>query len=123
MSRPVRDPRVAKYATGPKVAIRLPARTGPTAAAPPFKRNSALLAATICAGSSLSFTCETESEYKVAGNFALYELSAQATREVRVWAGRTTWHLRRTVDGLRLFRKVVELVNASEPLPTLAFII
>jgi 3-phenylpropionate/cinnamic acid dioxygenase small subunit len=73
--------------------------------------------------SNLELLERTESEYRVAGNFALYELSAQATREVRLWAGRTTWHLRRTQQGLRLCRKVVELVNASEPQPTLAFII
>jgi benzoate/toluate 1,2-dioxygenase beta subunit len=65
----------------------------------------------------------TESEYLVAGNFALYELSAQATRDVRLWAGRTTWRLRRTADGLRLCREEVELVNATDPQPTLAFII
>lgn len=64
-----------------------------------------------------------ESEYLVAGNFALYELSAQATREVRLWAGRTTWRLRRTPQGLRMCRKVVELVNSTEPQPTLAIII
>ncbi len=73
--------------------------------------------------SNLELLEKTESEYRVAGNFVLYELSAQATREVRVWAGRITWRLRRTQDGLRLCRKVVELVNATEPQPTLAFII
>jgi benzoate/toluate 1,2-dioxygenase subunit beta len=65
----------------------------------------------------------TDCEYGVAGNFVLYELSAQATRTLRLWAGRTTWRLRRTPEGLRLCRKVVELVNASEPQPTLAFIL
>ena len=58
-----------------------------------------------------------------AGNFVLYELSAQATRALRLWAGRTTWRLRRTPEGLRLCRKIVELVTASEPQPTLAFIL
>src|ERR1022692_3245266 len=38
------------------------------AAAAPFKRSSALLAATIWAGSSLSLTCETASEYSVRAN-------------------------------------------------------
>ncbi|HEY6983993.1 aromatic-ring-hydroxylating dioxygenase subunit beta [Reyranella sp.] len=73
--------------------------------------------------SNLELLERTEREYLVAGNFALYELSAQATRELRLWAGRTTWRLRRTDDGLRLCRKVVELVNASEPQWSLAFII
>lgn len=73
--------------------------------------------------SNLELLERTESEYLVAGNFTLYELSAQATRELRLWAGRTTWRLRRTADGLRMCRKVVELVNATEPQPTLAFVI
>lgn len=73
--------------------------------------------------SNLELLEKTGSEYLVTGNFALYELSAQATRELRLWAGRTTWRLRRAPEGLRLCRKVVELVNSSEPQPTLAFII
>ena len=73
--------------------------------------------------SNLELLEKTGSEYLVAGNFVLYELSAQATRELRLWAGRTTWRLRRAPEGLRLCRKVVELVNSSEPQPTLAFII
>lgn len=58
-----------------------------------------------------------------ASNFVLYELSAQATNEIRIWAGRTTHTLRRTDDGFLIRRKVVELVNASRPLPTLAFLL
>jgi len=73
--------------------------------------------------SNLELLEKTASEYRVAGNFVLYELSAQASRELRLWAGRCTWQLRRTGEGLRLCRKVVELVNATEPLPTLAFLI
>src|SRR5262249_7899693 len=52
--------------------------------------------------SNLELLERLESEYLVAGNFALYELSAQATRELRLWAGRTTWRLRRTPQGLRM---------------------
>ncbi len=60
----------------------------------------------------------------VAGvNFVLYELSAQASNELRVWAGRSTYHLRRVDGGLRIGAKVVELVNASRPLPTMAFLL
>jgi len=65
----------------------------------------------------------TADGYSVAANFVLHEFSAQAVREVRQWAGRVTYGLRRTPDGLRMHRKVVELVNATEALPTLAFII
>ena len=56
-------------------------------------------------------------------NFVLYELSAQATNELRIWAGRTTHRIRRTDGGLRIAAKTVELVNASQPLPTLAFLL
>lgn len=59
----------------------------------------------------------------VAANFVLYELSAQASNEIRIWAGRTTHTLRRVTDGFLIRRKVVELVNASRPLPTLAFLL
>jgi benzoate/toluate 1,2-dioxygenase subunit beta len=60
---------------------------------------------------------------EVASNFVLYELSAQASNEIRLWAGRTTHTLRRTADTFLIRRKVVELVNASRPLPTLAFLL
>ncbi|MFP6748561.1 MAG: aromatic-ring-hydroxylating dioxygenase subunit beta [Alphaproteobacteria bacterium] len=66
---------------------------------------------------------QSESGYVVAGNFVLYEHAIQATHNVRVWAGRVTYGLRRTDDGLRMSRKVVELVNSTEALPTLAFLI
>ena len=58
-----------------------------------------------------------------ASNFVLYELAAQATNEIRIWAGRTTHTLRRFDGGFLIRRKVVELVNASRPLPTLAFLL
>jgi 3-phenylpropionate/cinnamic acid dioxygenase small subunit len=58
-----------------------------------------------------------------ASNFVLYELSAQASNEIRIWAGRTTHTLRRLDDDFLIRRKVVELVNASRPLPTLAFLL
>ena len=59
----------------------------------------------------------------VGSNFVLYELSAQASNEIRIWAGRTTHILRRVEGGFLIRRKVVELVNASRPLPTLAFLL
>lgn len=60
---------------------------------------------------------------EVGSNFVLHELSAQASNELRVWAGRTTHLLRPTRDGFRIRSKVVELVNAEQPLPTLAFLL
>ncbi len=59
----------------------------------------------------------------VGSNFVLYELSAQATNELRIWAGRATHRLRRVDGVLRIAAKTVELVNASQPLPTLAFLL
>ena len=56
-------------------------------------------------------------------NFVLYELSAQATNELRIWAGRATHRIRRVDGELRIAAKTVELVNASQPLPTLAFLL
>jgi 3-phenylpropionate/cinnamic acid dioxygenase small subunit len=69
----------------------------------------------------------TPAECLVGSNFVLYELSAQATNDLRVWAGRATHRLRRpapsATDGWRMVSKVVELVNASQPLPSLAFLL
>ena len=62
VSAAVSSASVPKYAGGPNTASTPPMSTGPKAAAVPFKRRSALLAATICAGSSLSLTCDTASE-------------------------------------------------------------
>ncbi|MFN0026709.1 MAG: aromatic-ring-hydroxylating dioxygenase subunit beta, partial [Acidimicrobiales bacterium] len=75
-------------------------------------------------------------ECVVGSNFVLYELSAQATNDLRVWAGRATHRLRRlppspidtpadppAADGWHMVSKVVELVNASQPLPNLAFLL
>ena len=58
----VRPPRTPKYARAPKAVMSPPVSIGPKAAAVPLISSSALLAATICDGSSLSLTCETESE-------------------------------------------------------------
>ncbi len=75
----------------------------------------------------------TEQEYLVGSNFVVHELSAQATNDMRLWAGRATHRLRRvnppdedpadTVRTWRMASKVVELVNASQPLPSLAFLL
>jgi len=56
----------------------------------------------------------------VAANFVLVE---SRVRGMQVWAGRTTYRLR-VVDGeLKLAYKKVALVNADQPLPTMAFLI
>jgi benzoate/toluate 1,2-dioxygenase subunit beta len=62
-------------------------------------------------------------EYQVGSNFVLYELAHQATGDIRIWAGRTIHRLRRVEGKLRIAAKRVDLVNASGPLPNLAFLI
>ena len=58
-------------------------------------------------------TTGTDGTITAGSNFVLYELSAQATNELRIWAGRATHKIRRTDSGLRIAAKTVELVNAS----------
>jgi benzoate/toluate 1,2-dioxygenase beta subunit len=56
----------------------------------------------------------------VGANFVAVESRA---RGMEIWAGRTTYRLR-VVDGeIRLAYKKVQLVNSTEALPTLAFLI
>lgn len=64
-----------------------------------------------------------EGEVITGSNFVLYELSAQATNQLRIWAGRATHRLRRVNGAFRIAAKTVELVNSSQPLPTLAFLL
>ncbi len=64
-----------------------------------------------------------EPEFTVAANFVLYEVAAQATGALHIWAGRTTYGLRRVDGNLRMSRKIVELVTSSLPQPTLAFLL
>lgn len=73
--------------------------------------------------SNLEIMEQSGPDYVVAGNFVLYEHAVQATHDVRVWAGRVTYGLRRTDTGFKMSRKVIELVNSTEALPSLAFII
>ncbi|GLX02877.1 aromatic-ring-hydroxylating dioxygenase subunit beta [Microtetraspora sp. NBRC 16547] len=57
----------------------------------------------------------------VAGaNFLLVESRERGTT---LWAGRTTYRLRRVEDGIRLAYKKVVLVNSAEALSTLSFLI
>jgi 3-phenylpropionate/cinnamic acid dioxygenase small subunit len=57
---------------------------------------------------------------EVGANFIVAESKSRGTQ---LWAGRVTYRLR-VVDGeIRLAYKKVSLVNAGEPLPTMAFLI
>ena len=64
-----------------------------------------------------------QGEFVVGSNFLLLELSLQAKHETHLWGGHTT-HKLRWVDGaLKMFWKKVVLVNASEPIPNLTFLV
>ena len=56
----------------------------------------------------------------VAANFILVE---SRERGERLWAGRTTYRLRSVSGEIRLVYKKVMLVNNTEALPTMAFLI
>ncbi len=64
-----------------------------------------------------------EGEYLVQCNFALFEFRVQSANEMYIWPGRTEYGLRRRDAGLALFRKRIDLITVSGPLPSLAFII
>jgi 3-phenylpropionate/cinnamic acid dioxygenase small subunit len=55
----------------------------------------------------------------VESNFALFEYRIRQ----RFWAGRVTHTIRRSPDGPRLVRKIVNLIDAGGPVETLAFLI
>lgn len=60
-------------------------------------------------------------EELVAGaNFLVVESRERGTA---LWGGRSEYRLRRTSDGLRMAAKKVTLVDADQPLYTLAFLI
>ena len=73
--------------------------------------------------SNIEIESINDTEYKVLSNFALYELRAQSTRNVEVWAGRVEHGLRRKDGELKMFLKKVMLVNGDEPLPSIAFLL
>lgn len=64
-----------------------------------------------------------QGEFVVGANFLLLELSIQAKHETHLWGGRTTHKLRLVSGELKMFWKKVVLVNASEPIPNLTFLI
>ncbi|MBJ7336485.1 aromatic-ring-hydroxylating dioxygenase subunit beta [Mycolicibacterium sp.] len=55
----------------------------------------------------------------VESNFALFEYRIRQ----RFWAGRVAHTIRRSPDGPRLVRKIVNLIDAGGPVETLAFLI
>jgi len=65
----------------------------------------------------------SHTETQVLCNFTLHEFRVQSTAEVQVWAGRYEYRLRRREEGLRMYYKRVDLINAGDALPSLAFLI
>lgn len=55
----------------------------------------------------------------IESNFALFEYRIRQ----RFWAGRVSHTIRRSPDGPRLVRKIVDLIDAGGPVETLAFLI
>lgn len=70
--------------------------------------------------SNVELLAEDDSELLVGANFVVYE---SRERGVTLWAGRSTYRLRPTDDGLRMAYKKVELVNNDRAIFTLAFLI
>lgn len=59
-------------------------------------------------------------EWEVAANFVAIESREQGSV---LWAGRTTYRVRRVDDKLRLVYKKVVLVDSARPLPSLSFLV
>jgi benzoate/toluate 1,2-dioxygenase subunit beta len=66
---------------------------------------------------------EAAGKFIVGSNFVVYEVAAQATSELRIWAGRVAHHLRRVDGRLRMSEKIVELVTGSLPQPNMTFLL
>lgn len=59
-------------------------------------------------------------DIEVSANFFLIESRSRADH---LWAGRVTYRIRRTEQGLRLSYKKVVLVDNEKPIPTMGFLI
>lgn len=73
--------------------------------------------------SNFEFSSEQEGKYTIEANFYLPEFSSQSTRDFRIWSGRYTYVVSRNEGGFQMHMKKIMLVNAIEPIPTLAFLI
>jgi 3-phenylpropionate/cinnamic acid dioxygenase small subunit len=62
---------------------------------------------------------DTDGLVTVESNFSLFEYRIRQ----RFWAGRVSHTIRRSPEGLRLVRKIVNLIDAGGPVETLAFLI
>lgn len=62
-------------------------------------------------------------EVRVGCNFVIHEFRAQSVHRIHLWAGRYEYRLRHGDAGFRMYYKRVDLVDASAPIPSLAFLI
>lgn len=63
-------------------------------------------------------------EIRASCNFVIHEFRAQSVHRIHLWAGRYEYRLRdRGRDGLRMYYKRVDLVDAGAPIPSLSFLI
>jgi 3-phenylpropionate/cinnamic acid dioxygenase small subunit len=66
----------------------------------------------------------SEREVRVCCNFVIHEYRAQSEHRLHLWAGRYEYRLRDSgKDGLRMYYKRADLVDAAAPIPSLAFLI
>lgn len=70
--------------------------------------------------SNVECAARADDECDAAANFLIHELRRGSGT---LWSGRTEYRLRRVDGELRLVSKKVLLTNASDDLPTLAFLI
>ncbi|MEC9340883.1 MAG: aromatic-ring-hydroxylating dioxygenase subunit beta [Pseudomonadota bacterium] len=73
--------------------------------------------------SNIEIDATGSQQYQVTSNFILAEQNAASHHKMLLWAGQATHKLRRDNGELKMHYKKVVLVNAEEPLPTLAFLI
>lgn len=73
--------------------------------------------------SNIEIEADGDGGYRVRSNFILGELQIQSTQDFHLWIGRQEHRLRRIDGELRMSGKTVWLLNAGEPIPSLAFLI
>jgi len=73
--------------------------------------------------SNYEFFAEDDKRYRVEANFFLPEYSIQSIHDFRIWSGRYVYTLSAKGDGFQIHTKKVLLVNGTEPVPTMAFLI
>lgn len=73
--------------------------------------------------SNYEFFAEADGRYRVEANFFLPEYSIQSIHDFRIWSGRYVYTLSAKGDDFQIHTKKVLLVNGTEPVPTMAFLI